>query len=51
MTAADVVVAVRKYVTVTGAELVAPAPRAALQNFLQDVFLRGPPALEDQLPS
>ena len=29
----------------------APAPRAALENFPQDVPLRGPPPLEDQLPS
>jgi glutamate formiminotransferase len=50
-TAADVVAAVRQHATVTGAELVAPAPRAALQNFPQDVPLRAPPALEDQLPS
>jgi glutamate formiminotransferase len=51
VTAADVVAAVRKYARVTGAELVAPAPRAALANFPQDVPLRAPPALEDQLPS
>ena len=37
--------------TVTGAELVAPAPRAALANFPQDVPLRGPKPLEDHLPS
>jgi glutamate formiminotransferase len=51
VTAADVVEAVRKRARVTGAELVAPAPRAALENFPQDVPLRGPPPLEDQLPS
>ena len=33
--------------TVTGAELVAPAPRAALAGFPPDVPLRGPPAIED----
>jgi glutamate formiminotransferase len=51
VTAADVVEAVRKRATVTGAELVAPAPRAALENFPHDVPLRGPAPLEDQLPS
>jgi glutamate formiminotransferase / 5-formyltetrahydrofolate cyclo-ligase len=51
VSAADVVAAVRKRARVTGAELVAPAPRAALRNFPQDVPLRGPRALEDQLPS
>jgi glutamate formiminotransferase len=51
VTAADVVEAVRTHARVTGAELVAPAPRAALENFPQDVPLRGPPPLEDQLPS
>jgi glutamate formiminotransferase len=51
VTAADVVAAVRRHAPVTGAELVAPAPRAALENFPQDVPLRAPPALEDQLPS
>jgi glutamate formiminotransferase / 5-formyltetrahydrofolate cyclo-ligase len=51
VTAADVVAAVRRHATVTGAELVAPAPRAALANFPQDVPLRGPAPLEDQLPS
>jgi len=51
VTAADVVAAVRRHATVTGAELVAPAPRAALENFPQDVPLRGPAPLEDQLPS
>jgi glutamate formiminotransferase / 5-formyltetrahydrofolate cyclo-ligase len=51
MTAADVVAAVRAHARVTGAELVAPAPRAALENFPPDVPLRAPPPLEDQLPS
>jgi glutamate formiminotransferase / 5-formyltetrahydrofolate cyclo-ligase len=51
VTAADVVNAVKQHATVTGAELVAPAPRAALANFPQDVPLRGPAPLEDQLPS
>ncbi len=51
VTAADVVEAVRKHADVTGAELVAPAPRAALENFPQDVPLRGPAPIEDQLPS
>jgi glutamate formiminotransferase len=51
VTAADVVEAVRQHAVVTGAELVAPAPRAALENFPQDVPLRGPAPLEDQLPS
>jgi glutamate formiminotransferase / 5-formyltetrahydrofolate cyclo-ligase len=50
-TAADVVAAVRGHARVTGAELVAPAPRAALQDFPEDVPLRGPAPLEDQLPS
>ncbi len=51
VTAGEVVEAVRRYATVTGAELVAPAPRAALANFPQDVPLRGPKPLEDHLPS
>jgi glutamate formiminotransferase len=49
--AADVVAAVAAQAAVTGAELVAPAPRAALRNFPRDVPLRGPSPLEDQLPS
>ncbi len=49
--AADVVAAVRRRARVTGAELVAPAPRAALANFPQDVPLRAPAPLEDELPS
>jgi glutamate formiminotransferase / 5-formyltetrahydrofolate cyclo-ligase len=51
VSAADVVAAVRRHARVTGAELVAPAPRAALRNFPEDVPLRGPRPLEDQLPS
>src|SRR3954463_10608916 len=51
VTAADVVEAVREHAEVTGSELVAPAPRAALENFPRDVPLRGPAPLEDQLPS
>jgi glutamate formiminotransferase / 5-formyltetrahydrofolate cyclo-ligase len=50
-TAADVVAAVRLHARVTGAELVAPAPRAALEDFPPDVPLRGPGPLEDQLTS
>ena len=51
VTAADVVAAVKRDAEVTGAELVAPAPRAALNNFPADVPLRGPAPLEDHLPS
>jgi len=51
VTAAEVVAVVRAHATVTGAELVAPAPRAALADFPQDVPLRGPQPLEDHLPS
>jgi glutamate formiminotransferase len=50
-TMADVVAAVREHATVTGAELVAPAPRAAHADFPQDVPLRGPKPLEDHLTS
>src|SRR3954468_1241576 len=50
-TAAQVVAAVRAHATVTGAELVAPAPKAALIDFPEDVPLRGPAPLEDHLPS
>jgi len=49
--AADVVAAVRRFAPVQRAELVAPAPRAALRDFPADVPLDGPAALEDQLPS
>jgi len=51
VTAAQVVELVRRHATVTGAELVAPAPRAALEDFPPDVPLRGPKPLEDHLPS
>jgi glutamate formiminotransferase / 5-formyltetrahydrofolate cyclo-ligase len=51
VSAADVVEAVRRRARVTGAELVAPAPRAALAGFPRDVPLRCPKPLEDQLPS
>ena len=51
VTAAEVVEAVRRHVPVTGAELVAPAPRAALDGFPEDVPLRGPKPLEDHLLS
>ena len=50
-TMADVVAAVREHATVTGAELVAPAPRAAHADFPEDVPLRGPAPLEDHLTS
>jgi glutamate formiminotransferase len=49
--AADVVAAVREHAPVLAAELVAPAPRAALRDFPEEVPLRGPGPLEDQLPS
>jgi glutamate formiminotransferase len=51
VTAADVVAAVRRRAPVIGAELVAPAPRAALVGFPENVPLRGPKPLEDHLPS
>jgi glutamate formiminotransferase len=51
VTMADVVAAVRAHATVTGAELVAPAPRASYRNFPEDVPLRGPKPLEDHLTS
>ncbi|HWK25425.1 MAG TPA: hypothetical protein VNS09_02625 [Solirubrobacter sp.] len=51
VTAADVVAAVRAHAPVIAAELVAPAPRAALANFPADVPLRGPKPLEDHLTS
>jgi glutamate formiminotransferase / 5-formyltetrahydrofolate cyclo-ligase len=40
-----VVAAVREHATVTGAELVAPAPRSAFESFPADVPLRGAPLL------
>jgi glutamate formiminotransferase / 5-formyltetrahydrofolate cyclo-ligase len=45
-TPTDVVAAVRRRARVAGAELVAPAPRAAFANFPEDVPLRGAPLLE-----
>jgi glutamate formiminotransferase len=50
-TMAEVVRAVQRHATVTGAELVAPAPRAAFADFPQDVPLRAPKPLEDHLLS
>jgi hypothetical protein len=50
-TMAEVVEAVRAHAPVTGAELVAPAPRAAFAGFPDDVPLRGPKPLEDHLLS
>jgi glutamate formiminotransferase / 5-formyltetrahydrofolate cyclo-ligase len=45
-TPADVVAAVRRHARVTGAELVAPAPRRAFESFPADVPLRGAPLLD-----
>jgi glutamate formiminotransferase / 5-formyltetrahydrofolate cyclo-ligase len=45
-TPADVVAAVRRHAPVAGAELVAPAPRAAFESFPPDVPLRGAPLLD-----
>jgi glutamate formiminotransferase len=45
-TPGDVVAAIRAHATVTGAELVAPAPRAAFESFPADVPLRGAPLLD-----
>jgi glutamate formiminotransferase / 5-formyltetrahydrofolate cyclo-ligase len=45
-TPADVVRAVQRHATVTGAELVAPAPRSAFESFPANVPLRGAPLLE-----
>jgi glutamate formiminotransferase len=50
-TMAEVVAAVRAHARVTGAELVAPAPRAAFADFPDDVPLRAPKPLEDHLLS
>ena len=47
----EVVEAVRAHASVTGAELVAPAPRAAFADFPDDVPLRAPKPLEDHLLS
>jgi glutamate formiminotransferase len=43
---ADVVAAIREDAEVTGAELVAPAPRSAFESFPADVPLRGAPLLD-----
>jgi glutamate formiminotransferase / 5-formyltetrahydrofolate cyclo-ligase len=43
---ADVVAAVRAHAPVTGAELIAPAPRSAFESFPADVPLRGAPLLD-----
>jgi glutamate formiminotransferase len=51
VTMAEVVAAVREHASVLGAELVAPAPRAAHKDFPEDVPLRGPAPLEDHLTS
>ena len=42
----DVVAAIREHAPVTGAELVAPAPRSAFESFPADVPLRGAPLLD-----
>ena len=46
VTVADVVAAVARHAPVAAAELVAPAPRAALAGFPADIPLRAPPPLE-----
>jgi glutamate formiminotransferase len=45
-TPADVVAAVQAHAEVTGAELIAPAPRSAFESFPADVPLRGAPLLD-----
>jgi len=45
-TATQVVEAIRQHATVTGAELIAPAPRRAFESFPADVPLRGAPLLD-----
>ena len=45
-TPADVVAAIRRRAGVTGAELIAPAPRSAFESFPADVPLRGAPLLD-----
>jgi glutamate formiminotransferase len=45
-TPGDVVRAVQRHAAVTGAELVAPAPRSAFESFPADVPLRGAPLLD-----
>jgi glutamate formiminotransferase / 5-formyltetrahydrofolate cyclo-ligase len=46
VTPGDVVRAIRRHARVTGAELVAPAPRAAFESFPSDVPLTGAPLLD-----
>ena len=38
--------AVQRHATVTGAELVAPAPRSAFESFPAEIPLRGAPLLD-----
>lgn len=45
-TPGDVVRAVQRHATVTGAELVAPAPRSAFESFPDGVPLRGAPLID-----
>ena len=45
-TPGDVTRAVQRYATVTGAELVAPAPRQAFESFPAEIPLRGAPLLD-----
>ncbi len=45
-TPANVVAAIRAHAEVTGAELIAPAPRSAFESFPADVPLRGAPLLD-----
>jgi glutamate formiminotransferase len=45
-TPADVVEAIRRHTRVTGAELIAPAPRSAFESFPSNVPLRGAPLLD-----
>jgi glutamate formiminotransferase / 5-formyltetrahydrofolate cyclo-ligase len=45
-TPADVVAAIARHAAVTGAELIAPAPRSAFESFPADVPLRGAPLLD-----
>lgn len=44
-TPAEVAELIRRHATVTGAELVAPAPRAAFESFPPEIPLRGAPLL------
>jgi glutamate formiminotransferase / 5-formyltetrahydrofolate cyclo-ligase len=45
-TPGDVVRAVQRHATVTGAELIAPAPRTAFESFPAEIPLRGAPLLD-----